>query len=275
MTWTGGSWDPGIINVETGGEWDISPTSSVSLNGWTANNDGNINWTQGDVENTDSTINNNSDGTFNISSSGTWADAAGDGLSSINGGGTTVVAAGNGNSTIIETAIDSTGTLQIDTGTLILAQAMNAPAPIEIRLGAATVGNNGDAAGFTSGAGSLITVANLTLQQGGTLDGAGNYSVANLTMQGGIISGAGNMTVGILTMREGTLEGAGNVVVNGQFNWSGGSMDGSGATTLGADCVSSFSAQPGAPLQLSQRSVVNGGNLSIATGTLAMGNNIF
>ena len=145
MNWLAGSFTAaGTLNVGADAVLNINPTDSVTLTGWTINVDGIVNWLQGDVQNSDSTLTVNADGTLNISSSGTWADAAGDGLSVINNAGTTNITDANGAAATIDAAFTDTGTTNDDSGNLVLCDGGAVGGTFDIGAASDTVLENGD-----------------------------------------------------------------------------------------------------------------------------------
>jgi hypothetical protein len=246
VTWTGGSWDPATANIQQSGDLNISPTSTVSLIGWTINVDGELNWTKGDVLNSDSTVNVNEGGVFNVSSGGIWKDAPEDGLSVISVAGLLCTTGGDSETpTSIEAEVEITGTLQADSGSLglknggtfngnlyvattaevvlvqgnFIAQNINAPAPPALHYRSLVVGANGMSAGLTAGQGTQIAIDRLTLRAGGTLDGAGEFRIAQ------------------------------------QWNWAGGAMSGAGTTTNNAGSVLTVSGNVTSSRNISNKGV--------------------
>src|ERR1043165_4781226 len=111
----------GTLNIGTTAKWNIQATNTVEVDGWTVNCDGVINWLQGDVNNSDSTVIVTSSGTFNIGSSGNWYDSLGDGLSTISNVGTLVSTGGSSDTpTSITTKFSSTGSVSVQAGALAL-----------------------------------------------------------------------------------------------------------------------------------------------------------
>jgi hypothetical protein len=91
----------------------------------------------------------------------------------------------------------------------------------------------------------------------------GNVNVPNLSVPGGTITinGGGSLTVGNLSLNglNGTVTGGGDLAVNGNFNWIGGTLSGTGGTFL-----EGFSTLSGGFFSvLNGRSITNDGTVTV------------
>jgi Bacterial Ig domain len=243
MNWTGGnlSAEPGTLTIATGAVLNIAPTGSQSITGWTINIDGIANWTQGDIQNADSTVNVNADGTFYLSSPGTWADALGDGGSSINNAGTmNSTDNGTGMPVSIQVALNTSGTVNVQAGSL-------------------TIKNGGTTSGaFVISAGSSLDLLAgvLTANEGATFtslqQGPGPRGWFTIRSEFAV---AGTVTENLdIFMRDGgSVNGPGTLVVNGRFTWHGGGMRGSGVTQINGTMVVDFTDAPNDRLILARK----------------------
>jgi hypothetical protein len=257
VNWTGGSWDPG--DAEITGALNIAPSSSVSLTGWTLNVDsgGNLNWTQGDVENSDSTVNVNADGTMSISSSGAWADALGDGGSSIDVAGTmNTTDNGSGSPVSIEAALNLTGSANVASGSVLMK------------------GGGSNSGTFTIAANSDVTISagTFTALQGAEAVGEGQVVIggggglAGVEAAQGAIARYYNLTLTV----GGTISGAGDLLIYNQFTWDGGTMNAGGTTRIGPSAVMTVAANvTGARdiVNFGQAGVLNGKTLTLSAST--------
>jgi filamentous hemagglutinin family protein len=93
------------------------------------------------------------------------------------------------------------------------------------------------------GAGKLVNLGTFNLADStvtgsltnqGTLNASGTSAISNLDIAGGSVTGTGTVTSsGTVNLNSGTLGGALNLNANSVFNWLGGTMDGTGTTTVG------------------------------------------
>jgi hypothetical protein len=224
VNWTGGSWDP--ADAEITGALRISPSSSVSLTGWTVNvnSGGQLDWTQGNVENADSTVNVATGGAFNIFSSGIWADARGDGGSVINNAGLLCSTGGTCESPVsIDAALNSSSDLGVEGGKLSLQDGGGLAGLLDIQAHASLILTNG------------IFVAQAlaqTVNQGQgafVVDGATSQAL-NLVIAAAPNLGFPSVSLQNLELRAGgEITGAGDLQIRGTFTWSGGTLGGTGS----------------------------------------------
>ena len=206
--------------------------------------------------------------------------------------GTLIVDAGSGGLTLIQTYVESSGSIQVESGTLGLGASGSIEGPVSVAAGATfQLGKNFNAEVFTfsststiSGAGAVDfgsgLVANFTSgstynitgsttidTSGGSGDnvmfpaGSNVSSLGNLSIDTGEVDfNTGNtITVPSLTQSSGTLNGSDAVVVTGATVWTGGSMTGTGSTTAMAGLTLGADGDPHDEENLDARTLVNVG----------------
>jgi hypothetical protein len=216
------------------------------------------------------------------SSSGTFNAAAGTTLSLGNGFALQDGATGTGDGTVLVGGFNSAsvsgavnlqnlsverGTLTVNAGASLTAGNLTLAGPLTIGAGASLTAGNLTLAGIaTVDAGASLTADNLAVAGGGlTVNAGASLSAGSLTLTGGALIAGASLTVDSLTLAGGALTGAGAITVTGNFNWTGGTLGGTGQTFLeGASAISGsgFFSTP----QLNGRTVNNDGVAAI-TGT--------
>jgi hypothetical protein len=264
VNWTGGSWDP--ADAEITGALNISPSSSVSLTGWAVNVDsgGQLNWTQGNVENADSVVNVATGGAFKISSSGTWADALGDGGSTINNAGLLCSTGGTcGSPVSIDAALNSSSDLEVEAGMVSLQAGGGLSGLLDIQSHAALILRNGlfvaEALSQTVNQGQGILI----------VDGATSQAL-NLVIGTASSLGFPSVSLQNLYLRAGgEISGAGGLLIRGTFTWAGGELSGGGALSIDGRMNVTFTEAPArddepvCDLSLG-RALVNNGTVTLA-----------
>jgi RHS repeat-associated protein len=149
-------------------------------------------------------------------------------------------------STLVKVGLENRGTVKAETGTLSFPTSE----PLTLVTGSALEGAiklNGPA----------VTAQSFTMPSG------------TLTLASGTLSVETGCTAAIsgLAMTGGTLKGGGALTASGAFSWSGGTMSGTGSTTFLSGAAGSMSNA-----FLSERTLVNKGSLSLASGFLSMPN---
>lgn len=217
---TGTMTDSGTTRVEAGATLALSGTGGRALSGTRGlNNAGSATWT--DAGNltlaADTALNNLAGGTFTaqgdsaIISSGAFNNAGT--FAKVGSGGTTRV--GNFHNLAGGTVNVSSGTLQLGSGT--------------------------SNAAFTVAAGAtLLFPGNYTLDAGTTLGGSGQVQVGVPQAFGTVVLNE-DVTVANFHLFSETLAGTGNLTVTDTFTWTGGSMAGTGVTTLAAGATMNIS----------------------------------
>ncbi|MBL9032305.1 MAG: hypothetical protein JNM80_11460 [Phycisphaerae bacterium] len=294
-TWSAGSMSgAGITSIDPGATLTISGSAHTLARSLIVR--GSATWTGGAINFTSATLRNES--SFTINTSGTLV-ASGTGSFDNLG---TLAKLGSGDAQLA-VALNHSGTVNFQAGTLTLSGGGTLAAPIEAPtaatlvlagsptyapgahlLGAGTITFNGGthsigvgqftptgtvnfSAGTISIAGALSPASLGTIAAFVSFAAALNYTGA-LTITGSA-SFAANQTFASLTV-SGTLAGAGTVTVLGAFNWTGGTLAGSGRTIVGPAGTLAIST---APHNLSRWLVVQGtgtwsaGNITFADGT--------
>jgi hypothetical protein len=144
---------------------------------------------------------------------------------------------GSSGTTTIGLAVNNTGVVDVETGTLSLGGSPNSSGS------AASSGAYTVAAGATLGfsgntdlfpASSVSGDGNVTFT-GGTTYEQGSYAITgNTLVAGGTVNFENDLHLPQLTLSSGALSGAGTVTVDGPLSWTGGSMTGPGTTVANA-----------------------------------------
>jgi RHS repeat-associated protein len=107
---------------------------------------------------------------------------------------------------------------------------------------------------------------------GGSLSsGAIQNPQGNVALSGGTLSLSDSSTPSVvagLSETGGSLAGAGELDVSGSFAWSGGTMSGSGETVVGSGVSGMINPSASWRVDLNGRTLVNGGSLTFASGSL-------
>jgi hypothetical protein len=240
-SWTTGTMQgPGTTTIANTGSLVMSTTNSKTLTR-TLNTAGPTTWSAGPI---------NTSSAATISNSNTW-DIQGDlnlggGTPTFSNSGTLKKSAGTGTSTI-DVALNNSGTVEVQSGTLSLSRGGTSSGSFTALAPAATI---------------AIPSHTYTWQTGATEAGPGI-----LLVNGGTLS-TGDASVQNLTLASGTLVGTGNLTVNGAASWTGGTMQGTGTTTIAS--TGSLQISGGSFKNLSGPTLSNAGTVtySAADGTL-------
>lgn len=138
--------------------------------------------------------------------------------------------------------------------------------------------------------GANAQFASLRLDEGFTLTVNSSLALGTLNLNGGTLTGSGPLSVSIFTFMNGTLSGSSQLTISSSFGWQGGTMAGSGTTTIASGASASISQGYGpsgpsldgtrvfvnagstewhAPSFASTASIVNNGSMTIRGGTFA------
>jgi uncharacterized repeat protein (TIGR01451 family) len=189
----------------------------------------------------------------------------------VNNSGMLKKTAGTGTSTINLVAVNNTGTVQGQAGTLKMAGGGSSTGSFTASSGG-TVDFGGGTHGVTLGVANSISGAGTISFSGGTttISGSGSYAVTGTTFlgnNGGTANLNMNGTTANLTITGGTLAGSGTLTVTSSMAWSGISyMSGSGTTTLASGATGTITTSWGNP---NDYPVLDTRTLSIA-GTVAI-----
>ncbi|WP_304439300.1 Calx-beta domain-containing protein, partial [Anabaena sp. 4-3] len=242
----------GNLTVKTGGTFNwsggtqsgtgttiIQGTANLSGNAKfidtrTIETQGTVTWTGGDIYGANGAIwNNTATGVFDIQSDRSFYHWYGN-RPIFNNAGILKKTASTGTTTI-GAALNNTGLIQVQTGTLNLQGGGMSSGVFRAENGASLVFSGGNY-NFTGG--SLIGEGVISITGSGTVtvDGAILSEVNNLTLSGGslALNGTTASEVNNLILSNGTLTGTGNLTVKtgGTFNWSGGTQSGTGTTII-------------------------------------------
>ncbi len=248
FNWSGGSITGGAaspITVASGGAINANATTSTLIydtRPLQINSGGNFNWTAGTNGITFQTGASVTDaGTFTVSPNGTLSN---------NSAGTFAVTGQftyNGSGTL-----NVTLPLSVQTGGTVTSSGGGNISLI----GPASVTHTGT---FDAQAGSFITFGAGTHQLNagsGFSAGTGTYKIAGATMNLGT-----NVSAPNVTLLSGSLTGTGNFNSTGIFNWSGGTIGGSGTLTVNSGAVMQLDGLASS-MTLDAHPLVNNGTLS-------------
>src|SRR5262249_37305851 len=141
----------------------------------------------------------------------------------------------------IEIAMNNTGTVEVQVGTLNLTGGGTASGSFTLLLSTTlNIGSNYTLAGGAN----VVGTGTLQVPTFETLTVTGPASVQSMSIVGGTVTANDSLAVNALTFASGTVNGPGTVTVNGILAWSGGTMSGPGTTVLsGSTGISATSAK--------------------------------
>jgi hypothetical protein len=227
LNWTGGTMNgSGATTLASSATMTISGLGTKLLDTRTINiNSGaTANWTgNGEIQYGNGPVWNNN-GTFNISSDTNFRFGLGANSATFNNAGSLTKTSATGGTTTLNSAFNNTGTTTVSSGTLQL-------------------GGGGISSGTfnQSAAGAILNIVNnsvaQTLNAGAVLTGPGLVDIAD-----GVLNVNGNATATNLELdANGFLGGVSTLTVSGAFNWTAGTMNGTGATTFASGAVMTIS----------------------------------
>jgi hypothetical protein len=295
MQWSGGTLaDTGSTTLQPGAVLTINGANGEVLSGRTLNLSSGVvtTWTgTGDLGLWfGATVNNQAGATFNVENNQTFSNNQALGV--FNNAGTFQKLVSTGTTTM--TAIfNNSGTVDVQTGTLNLnasglttgSDTVESDATLTINNinvyygfttsssigGAGTVNFNG---GYTEVDGSYAVTGSTIFSQGtSNLPGAVSSVGVTLTVNGNnptVDFGGSSFSVGQLTLSTGTLWCDGAISVTTTMSWTGGTLVGTGTTSLGAGATLTISGGNDKALDGESLSLTNG-----ATGTWTGGNLVF
>jgi hypothetical protein len=260
LAWSGGTMSGSGVTIANGG-LAITGTSSELLDRRTLTNAATGTWDgSNDLNLTNGAVFNNASGaTFTVNNDRTIGDF-GAATNTFNNVGT-FTKAGGGGVTIVNTAFKDPGTVNVNSGTLRLQNRGNASgtftvaalATLDFNLfssylltAASTISGAGSVtfdAGSTTVAGTYNVTGNTTVNGGtanfrGTLTSVG----AVLAVNGGTANFASDYSIATINLNGGVLGGPSNATVTGAFTWTGGTLAGTGSTTVAATATLSISS---------------------------------
>lgn len=243
----------------------VSLVGSISvLGGLKLNLDDSSTWTSGSITvgggssitvKSGASLTTNFDGAlYSTTGSGTFANQG------------TLTKSGGSGTTYLDLPLTNTGTLNVQSGTLNLAEGGSSSGTVNVSSGAALVLNQNT---FTFQDGAQLTGAGTIRTSGGTTEFVGNHTATTtLALTSGNLSVSGNTTTsGAGSISGGTYKGPGNLTFGGTLTISGGTLEGAGTLTAngGADITGSFNLNSG-------RNLVLGGNSTWSAGSISGGN---
>jgi hypothetical protein len=293
MNWSGGAMSgPGRTIIVPGATLDIvaEPSASVTLRTRTLENAGTVLWTRGHIDMDGGVITNLPGALVEARIAGFFRYVIGFALGRFDNAGAFRKTSPGTTTFDATTAFNNYGEVEIQSGTLALRGGGRNNGAMEFQSGT-TLNLAGGT--FNSTAGSSITGAgNLTVSGSGTrnlaglvnLGGTHTFSGATANLIGDYIctnntliisgtanfSGTGMIIPATVSLSSGFLQGSSVVTVLNEFNWSSGTMSGSGRTVVA----------PGATLTIETSSVhflsggrtlENGGTILWSAGFLTMG----
>jgi phage baseplate assembly protein gpV len=232
FNWTGGDLNgAGATTLARGGTLSLSGSSMKFLTGgYVLNNEGSGTWSgTGEFDGSPGSTFNNI-GTFTAQSDTNFSNG-GQGAGMIfNNSGTFTKSGTSGTTSFIGNSLNNSGTVDVDSGTL----SLNAGSATQIETGILNVGSGAELQ-FVSNF-DTVSEGHVELKQGTQLRGSGLYE-----LDLGTITVDAILSVANFTMTGGQLNGPDTLTITGAFDWSGGDLDGAGATTVASGATLSFS----------------------------------
>ena len=244
LNWSGGTMSgTGTTTIPAGKAANLTGSTHILLR--PLSNAGTVVWTAGPIDSGQgTTLTNLAGGVFDCQVDQGLFSNQGGALAQFSNAGIFRKSVGNGN-TACNWAFNNAGTVQAQSGTLLL------------QAGGASTGV------FNASTGELkFNGGTHTLNAGASCTGAG---FCRLTF--GTVTLAGNVSVSNFELASGTLNGAGNLTVGNVLNWSGGTMSGTGTTTIPAGKTLNITSGFHALL----RPLVNAGNTVWTGGAIDSG----
>jgi hypothetical protein len=269
--WTGGAISSGNLTIPVGSTLIVSGSADHDMNSQSLVNNGTVLWTGGRIR---------TGGPGDITNVGAWQDQANSEVNRYFGGGFTsfinlgtYTKSGTGTTTFYSVALDNSGTMNIQAGTLeVTAGGTNsatgiftAQAPATINFSRATITSRN---GFLFSDGSQLTGTGTVNLVSGTNTLTGTISIQNLNLTGGTNTLSGPISAPNLNLTGGTL--AGTQTITGAFNWSGGNMNSAGTTTIASGSTLTISTV-GFDHDMNTHSLINNGTVLWTAGRIRTG----
>jgi hypothetical protein len=259
LVWTGGNLTGSGTTIASGG-LELSGGATKLLDGHRLENARTATWSDGPLSDINGgQVINRAGATLTISHDAFFSGTTGQ-VGLVNAG--TLVRSTTAGVTTINASVTSSGTIQVESGTLRL-------------------NGGGSYSGQLSGAGVLElyggthTLAassrlggNLVVNNTADVTVAGSFATSSATLSGGTLRLAAGLSASStrLTLSGGTLDGAGNLTVSGPTVWTGGIQRGSGAPVA----LGGLELSGGGTKQLLGRRLENGGTASWSDGQLSV-----
>jgi hypothetical protein len=213
----------------------INSSGSVTLDSWTFDNTKTTTWVGGNISTRNGAYFNNEKGaTFTIMSDATFDSTSGQ-QGTFQNEGTVRKVLTNGTTTFNTLFNNNGGKVDVPSGTLSTNGGGTATGSFTVEAnGTLDLANGIYTLEPTSGVRGVGTVEFGTTGffggTGGTTNVEGTFTPATTVIIGGTVNFVHNLSLANLTMSGGTLTGASTVTIIGPFNWTGGTMAGSGTT---------------------------------------------
>jgi hypothetical protein len=257
LTWTGGTMS-GPGTTVSKGTMAVSNTSffgGPTLDDRTLTNAGTATWKgTGTIGvNNGAVINNLAGATFLAQDNGALSTSGG---GAFNNAGDFRKSASSGTTTF-NIPFNNTGTVEAQTGTLILAGGGESTGSMSVSP-SATLQFSGStyalrSASSVDGAGTVVFSADFF--GNAVTNVAGSYSVTKTVVNAGTVNFINDLSLDQLTLNGGTLTGPGNLTVSNALTWTGGHMSGLGSTTS----TGTFNLSAGNSPDLNGRTLDNAG----------------
>jgi hypothetical protein len=273
-------WESGIMTgsgqtiIAPGATLNFVNPETIVLSGRTLENQGTVYWTGLGTLDISGVITNDAGALFDMQTPVTM-EYGGGSVSRFDNAGTLLISTNGGATSFEGVGFDNFGTVNIQSGTLVLNGGGTNAGTIIVPAG--TTLNFAGGLFVSSGSPSITGAGNLTVAGGqatlagtvdvtgpelfsnGSVDFTGNYTCTNTIVISGCTAnfdGTGTVAPPTLTLSGGALGGSNVVTVGTAMNWTGGSMNGTGRTVI----------PPGATLNIASAST-----LSITSYTLDNG----
>ena len=243
MEWTAGAMEgTGTTLVENGAQLNISGTATKSLDTRTVDVAGTALWTDGTISAGNASFNILGTGVFDVRSDDLFEWTSGQSRPEVNITGS-LVRAGNAGVASFTTRVNNNGTVDIQTGTLLLGGNSDGTSggSFTLSLGA-RLDFSGNAV-HTLAMGSSVTGPGDVYVTGGNVSVAGSYNIAgNTDVSSGNISfdAPGGAVTARATIGGGLVTGAGSLTVGTALFWTGGSATLQGQLRLPTGAVAAL-----------------------------------
>lgn len=280
MTWTSGflnrTGTTAKLRVESGATLTMSGTSNRGLSRLLeVAGMGTVNYTGTDLlfgwnTGQTGTINVLANGVFNVTGEGDFNLNSGSGHAVNNAG--TFTKSGAGTTTDFGSGVpfNNNGVFTFTAGTVNLNGGGSTSNAIDVAMGAT----------LRFGSTTYVVAPTATLTGAGTLAFAsGNHIISGLIdfsgtlrIEGATVNVNFFAVVGTLDLASGVLAGTGDTIVASSLLWTGGRMSGTGRTLIDAGAAFTLA---GAGTRELHRTLLNGGNVTLNSGTIAFNNGRF
>jgi hypothetical protein len=243
LDWTGGTMrGSGTTTIASGATLNITGTSITSLER-TLDNGGTTSWSSTASINGAGPLNNQSGGVFDM-------DIAEQFIPNLNNAGTVNVTTGAGAVELPDAIVNNTGTINVETGSFIIDYNGTSSGEFDVAAGAALeFGSNNGTTGFALAPGA-------TWKGSGALEIVGQF--ADLLVDT-------DFTVPTLNLSAGAIDGTAKLTVTGTLDWTAGTMQGSGTTTIPSGATLAMNTGTDTTLSL-QRTIENVGTTLLSGG---------